>query len=168
MIPQELITELEKLQEDVPPFSTEDAKRIIEEELGSSVDSLFKDFTDSPLAAASIAQVYEAVLPDGEEVAIKVQRPDIAQIIEVDLEIMLRIATLIERHLKELETVHPVEIVEEFARVIRKEQDFRIETAHIERFARNFRADMTIHVPHVYREFSSSKVLTMEFIGGIK
>jgi len=168
MIPQELITELEKLQDKVPPFLTEDAKRIIEEELGGPVDSIFRDFTDSPLAAASIAQVHKAVLPDGEEVAIKVQRPDIDRIIEVDLEIMLHVATLIERYLKDLEIVHPVEIVEEFAHVIRKEQDFRMEAAHIERFARNFQADMTIHVPHVYREFSSSKVLTMEFIGGIK
>ena len=117
MIPQELITELEKLQEDVPPFPTEDAKRIIKEELGSPVDSIFKDLTDSPIASASIAQVYEAVLPDGEEVAIKVRRPDIDLIIEVDLEIMLHIATLVERHLKELDIVHPVGIVEEFARV---------------------------------------------------
>jgi ubiquinone biosynthesis protein len=168
MIPQELISELEKLQDKVPPFSTEDAKRIIEEELGSSVDNIFKDFTDPPLAAASIAQVHKAVLSNGEEVAIKVQRSDIDRIVEVDLEIMLHVATLIEKHLKELEIVHPVEIVEEFARVIRKELDFRIEAAHIERFAINFQADMTIHVPHVYRELSSGKVLTMEFIGGIK
>ncbi len=168
MIPQELITELEKLQEDVPPFSTEEAKRIIEEELGSSVDSIFKDFTDSPIASASIAQVHKAVLPDGEEVAVKVQRPGIDRIIEVDLEIMLHVATLVERHLKELDIVDPVGIVEEFARVTRKEQNFRIEAAHIERFASNFQSDMTIHVPQVYREFSSSKVLTMEFIAGIK
>ncbi len=168
MIPQELITELEKLQEDVPPFSTEDAKRIIEEELGSPVDRIFKDLPDSPIASASIAQVYKAVLPDGEEVAIKVRRPEIDRIIEVDLEIMLHVATLVERHLKELEIVDPVGIVEEFARVIKKEQDFRIEAAHIERFANNFQSDPTIHVPQVYREFSSGKVLTMEFIGGIK
>ncbi len=168
MIPHELITELEKLQDRVPPFSTEDAKRIIEEELGGSVSSIFMDFSDSPIASASIAQVHKAVLPDREEVAVKVQRPDIERIIEVDLEIMLHLATLMERHLKELDIVHPVEIVEEFARVIRKEQDFRIEAAHIERFATNFQADMTIHVPQVYRDFSSSKVLTMEFIGGFK
>ncbi|NMX21093.1 ABC transporter [ANME-1 cluster archaeon GoMg4] len=168
MVPQELIIELEKLQEDVPPFPTEDAKRIIKEELGSPVDRIFRDLTDSPIASASVAQVYEAVLPDGEEVAIKVRRPDIDRIIEVDLEIMLHVATLVERHLKELEIADPVGIVEEFARVIKKEQDFRIEAAHIERFASNFQSDLTIHVPHVYREFSSSKVLTMEFIGGIK
>lgn len=101
--------------------------------------------------------------------AIKVQRPDIARIIEVDLEIMLHLATLIENHFtEELGIFDPVGIVDEFARVIRKEQDFRIEAAHIERFATNFPVDMTIHVPHVYREFSSSKVLTMEFIGGLK
>ena len=169
MIPQELITELEKLQDRVPPFSTEDAKRIIEEELGSSVDSIFKDFTDSAIASASIAQVHKAVLPSGEEAAIKIQRPEIAQIIEVDLEIMLHLAALIEKHFKEeLDIVDPVGIVEEFARVIRKERDFRIEAAHIERFATNFQANMTIHVPHVYRDFSSNKVLTMEFIGGLK
>ena len=139
MVPQELIIELEKLQDRVPPSSTEDAKRIIEDELGSSVDRIFKDFTDSPVASASIAQVHKAVLPGGEEVAIKVQRPGIDRIIEVDLEIMLHLATRIEKHFKEeLGILDPVGIVDEFARVIRKEQDFRIEAAHIERFATNF------------------------------
>ena len=114
MVPQELIIELEKLQDKVPPFSTEDARRIIEEELGSSIDSLFRDFTDSPVASASIAQVHKAVLPGGEEVAIKVQRPGIDRIIEVDLEIMLHLATLIEKHFKvELGILDPVGIVDE-------------------------------------------------------
>ena len=168
MIPHELITELEKLQEEVPPFSTEDAKRIIAEELNSSVDRIFMDFSGSSIAAASIAQVHKAVLPDGEEVAVKIQRPDIDKIIEVDLEIMLHLATLAEKYLKEAEAIDIVKLVEEFARVIRKELNFRIEAAYIERFANNFQDDTTIHVPHVYRDFSSSKVLTMEFIGGYK
>ncbi len=168
MIPHELIPELEKLQDRVPPFSTEDAKQIIEEELRNSIDSIFKDFTDSPIAAASIAQVHKAVLPNGEEVAVKVQRPGIDRIIEVDLEIMLHLASLIKKHYKDELDWDPVGIIEEFTRVIRKEQDFRIEAAHIERFAENFQSDMTIHVPHAYRDFSSRKVLTMEFIAGIK
>ncbi|RCV63676.1 ubiquinone biosynthesis protein [Methanophagales archaeon] len=168
MIPHELIPELEKLQDRVPPFSTEDAKQIIEEELGNSIDSIFKDFTDSPIAAASIAQVHKAVLPNGEEAAVKVQRPGIDRIIEVDLEIMLHLASLIKKHFSEELDWDPVGIVEEFTRVIRKEQDFRIEAAHIERFAENFQSDMRIHVPYAYRDFSSRRVLTMEFIGGIK
>ncbi|MEA2032724.1 MAG: AarF/ABC1/UbiB kinase family protein [Euryarchaeota archaeon] len=168
MIPHELITELEKLQEEVPPFSTEDAKRIIAEELNSSVDRIFMDFSGSSIAAASIAQVHKAVLPDGEEVAVKIQRPDIDKIIEVDLEIMLHLATLAEKYLKEAEAIDIVKLVEEFARVIRKELNFRIEAAYIERFANNFQDDTTIHVPKVYKGFSSGKVLTMEFIGGYK
>ena len=168
MIPLELIGELEKLQDKVPLFSTEDARQIIEKELGNTIDLLFKDFTDSPLASASIAQVYKAVSPDGETLAIKVQRPDIDKIIEVDLEIMLHLATLIEKHFRQSDILDPVTTVEEFARVIRKELNFKIEAANIERFAINFQSEMTIHVPHVYREFSSGKVLTMEFIGGFK
>jgi len=85
MVPRELITELEKLQDKVPPFPAEDARRIIEEELGSSIGSLFSDFSDSPIASASIAQVHKAVLHEGEEVAIKVKRPGIDRIIETDL-----------------------------------------------------------------------------------
>nr|QNO52281.1 protein kinase UbiB [Methanosarcinales archaeon ANME-1 ERB6] len=168
MIPHELITELEKLQEEVPPFSTEDAKRIIAEELNSSVDRIFMDFSGSSIAAASIAQVHKAVLPGGEEVAVKIQRPDIDKIIEVDLEIMLHLATLAEEYLNEAEAMGIVKLVEEFARVIRKELNFRIEAAYIERFANNFQDDTTIHVPKVYKGFSSGKVLTMEFIGGYK
>ncbi len=168
MVPQELIIELEKLQEEVPPFSTEDAKRIIAEELNSSVDRIFTDFSDPPVASASIAQVHKAVLPGGEEVAVKIQRPDIDKIIEVDLEIMLHLATRAEKYLKEAEAIDIVKLVEEFARVIRKELNFRIEAAYIERFANNFQDDTTIHVPKVYKEFSSGKVLTMEFICGYK
>jgi len=169
MVPQELITELEKLQDKVPPFPTEDVRRIIEEELGSSIDRLFRDFSDSPIASASIAQVHKAVLPEGEEVAIKIQRPGIDRIIDTDLEIMFHLATLIASHFeKELGIWDPVGIVNEFARVIRKELGFRIEAAHMERFATNFQADKTIHVPRVYREYSTDKVLTMEFIGGLK
>ncbi len=168
MVPRELIEELEKLQERVPPFPTVEAKRIIEEELGRQVEDIFADFDEGPIASASIAQVYKAVLRSGEMVAVKIQRPGIARTIEVDLEIMKHLATLIERHIKGLDTLRPVAMVEEFARVIRKELDFGLEAAHIRRFARNFHSDRRIHVPHVYNDLSSAKVLTMEFIQGYK
>lgn len=163
--------ELEKLQDKVPPFPTEDAKRIIEEELGGSVDTMFKDFEDTPTAAASMAQVYRAVLPDGEEVAIKVQRLGIDQTVGIDLQIMLHLATLIKHHYKGEEGLSALDleaILKEFGRAIRKELDFGIEAAHITRFATNFQSDMTIHVPKVYMDFSSRKVLTMEFIDRFK
>ena len=168
LLPHELIVELEKLQDSVPPFSGEEAKRSVEQELGKSISGLFNEFTDTPIASASIAQVHEAVLQGGEKVAVKVQRPRIEQIIEVDLEIMLHLATLMEKHLQGMDILNPAGIVNEFERSIRKEIDFTIEATHIERFGSNFRRVQTIHVPKVYRNYTTRKILTMEFIDGIK
>ncbi len=168
LLPHELIVELEKLQDSVPPFSGEEAKRLVEQELGKPISDLFYEFTDTPIASASIAQVHEAVLQGGEKVAVKVQRPRIEQIIEVDLEIMLHLATLMEKHLQGMDILNPAGIVNEFERSIRKEIDFTIEATHIERFGNNFRGVQTIHVPKVYRNYTTRKILTMEFIDGIK
>jgi len=168
LLPHELIVELEKLQDSVPPFSGEEAERLVEQELGKPISDLFYEFTDTPIASASIAQVHEAVLQGGEKVAVKVQRPRIEQIIEVDLEIMLHLATLMEKHLQGMDILNPAGIVNEFERSIRKEIDFTIEATHIERFGNNFRRVQTIHVPKVYRNYTTRKILTMEFIDGIK
>lgn len=169
MIPQELCDELAKLHDTVAPFPFNQAKQTVEAELGGSLDTIFEEFDETPVASASIAQVHRAVLPEsGEVVAVKIQRPGIRRIIEVDLEIMMDIAVLMERHLPGLNAVHPVGIVEEFARTIRKELDFNTEAGHIERFARNFQGKDIIFVPKVFRELSSRKVLTMEFVEGVK
>lgn len=168
MIPPELCTELEKLQDTVPPFAFAQVRQIVEAELGGSLETLFDKFDETPVASASIAQVHRAVLNTGEVAAVKVQRPGIRRTIEVDLEIMLDLAGLMERHLRGFEAVNPVGIVEEFARTIRKELDFGIEAGHVERFARNFASNDTIYVPKVFRELSSEKVLTMEFVEGVK
>ena len=168
MVSPELRLELEKLQDTVAPFAADEARRIVETELSDSLDAIFREFDENPVASASMAQVHRAVLPDGLVVAVKIQRPGIRRTLEVDLEIMLRLATLMENHLGGMDVINPVGIVEQFGRTIRKEMDFNIEAAHIERFARNFQSDRTIRVPRVFRHLVTHKILTMEFIEGTK
>ncbi|MBC2695717.1 MAG: AarF/ABC1/UbiB kinase family protein [Desulfobacteraceae bacterium] len=141
---------------------------MIESELGRPLKDIFQHFEDIPLAAASIGQVHRAQLKDGEEVVVKIQRPGIRKIIEVDLEIMLHLASLMERHLVELQVHRPVRIVQEFARILGKEIDYTIEALHIERFARQSMDDPTVYVPRIFRDTTTARVLTMEYIDGIK
>jgi len=168
LIPDEFLKELQKLQDEVPPFPTPDALALIESELEAPLDQLFKEFGREPIASASIGQVYRAVLPDGTPVAVKVQRPDIHKIIEVDIEIMLTLARLAEAHIAELQVLQPVAIVEEFARVLDNEMNYHVEARNIERFAENFRNDPHVQAPRVFREYSSRVILTCEFVEGIK
>jgi ubiquinone biosynthesis protein len=168
LIPLEYIHEFTKLQDQVPPIPYEEVREIIKSETGRFPEEIFRHFEKTPLAAASIGQVNRAELKDTEEVAIKVQRPGIRRIIEVDLEIMLHLAALMERHIEELELQRPTRIVEEFARTLEKELDYRAEASHIERFARQFIDDETLYVPKVFREMTTERILTMEYIDGIK
>ena len=168
LIAVEFIEELSILQDRVPPFSYTEVSKIIESELGGLPENIFEHFEESPLAAASIGQVHRARLKDGEEVVVKVQRPGIRKIIEVDLEIMLHLASLMERHLEEFQVNRPARIVEEFARTLEKEIDYTIEASHTERFSRQFIDDATVYVPKVFRETTTERVLTMEYIEGVK
>ncbi len=168
LIPLEYSRELSKLQDNVPAFSHEAVKTIITEELGSPPEELFAHFDSRPLAAASIGQVHRARLVDGEEVVVKVQRPGIRKIVEIDLEILLHLASLMERHVEEMVVQRPTRVVEEFARSLEKEIDYTIESYHTERFSRQFMGEHTVYVPKVFRELNSSRVLTIEYIDGIK
>lgn len=168
LVPVDFIKELSKLQDNVPSSPFSEVSKIIESELGAPPEDIFEFFEKAPLASASIGQVYRATLKDGEEVAVKVQRPGIKKIIEVDLEIMLHLATLMERHIEEMSLHQPVKIVEEFARTLEKEIDYTIEATSMERISRNFLNDLTIYIPKVFRDTTTESILTTEFVKGIK
>lgn len=164
----EFLEELTKLQYDVAPFPFSEVKAIVEAELGRTLDEVFAHFDSEPLAAASIGQVHRARLMDSSEVVVKVERPGVERIIEADLEIMLHLASLAERYLDGWEVHRPTRIVEEIGRTFEKEIDYTVEAAHLERFARQFNADMTVYVPKVIREASTKRILTMEFVEGVR
>ncbi len=168
LIPVAFIRELEKLQDEVPPFPFPQAKEIVEQELHAPLNEIFLHFDEIPLAAASIGQVHRAQLKTGEEVIVKVQRPGIRRIIEVDLEILYHLATLIEKYIEELEIYRPTKIVDEFASSLEKEINYNIEALHVERFTRQFLGNESIYVPWIFKQATTERVLTMEYIEGIK
>ncbi len=168
LIPADFLGELSKLQDEIPPFSLTEVHTIIQEELGQPPDDLFHYFDAEPLAAASIGQVHRARLDSGAEVVVKVQRPGIENVIAVDLEILAHIAGLMEQYLEEVQGHRPTAIVHEFARSLSREIDFTIELANVQRFARQFEGNAVIHVPLVYPELSTNRVLVMEYVLGIK
>lgn len=168
ILPVEFMQELSKLQDEVPPFPYSEVKATIQKELNKSVGQKFSSFDEQPLAAASIGQVHKAKMPDGKNVVVKIQRPGIQRTIKVDLEIMMHLAGLMELHLEGWDIQRPTRIVEEFARTLEKELDYTLEAAHMERFARQFEDEPAVYVPQVYREATTSRVLTMEHISGIK
>ncbi len=168
LIPVNLLTELARLQDHVPPVSFDAVAAIISAEFGRPHGQVFEFIDHTPIASASIGQVHRAGLAGVGEVAVKVQRPGIRKIIEVDLEIMHHLATLAEAHVEEIAYHRPVRIVEEFARSLGRELDYSVEASNLERMARQFSDDGTVHIPGVFRAESSQRVLTMEFVRGVK
>jgi ubiquinone biosynthesis protein len=168
IIPEDYIRELKTLQDNVRGFDFVLVKRLIEDELKSDMGEVFSSFEQKPLAAASISQVHRAVLKNGRQVVVKVQRPGIRKIVETDLEILKGIAVLAEKRLPEIRIYDPVGKIEEFADAMQRELDFTMEGWNIEKFYRNFEDDETIYVPNIIWDATTRKILTMEYIDGIK
>ncbi|NBF39545.1 MAG: hypothetical protein GVY14_03945 [Spirochaetes bacterium] len=168
LLPGGLVQELTHLQDDVPPFPSAAARRIIEEDLDLEVSEVFAQFTDTPQASASIAQVHRARLKDGTTVAVKVQRPDIEEIIATDVEIISALANVAERYIPRARLFSPVELVEEFRRTIELELNFITERENTDRFREMYHDGTNLYVPRTYRELSSPRVITMEYIHGAR
>lgn len=168
LIPDDLVREMTKLQDNVPAFPFSQVREIVEQELRAPLSVLFAHFDETPLAAASIGQVHRARLITGEEVIIKIQRPGIRKIIEVDLEILFHLATLMEKNIEEAEIYRPTRVVDEFARSIEKEINYKIEAQHAERFARQFAGNESIYIPRIFNETTTGQILTMEYVDGVK
>ena len=166
IVPPDIIAELRALQDDVRPFPFEQAERVIEEELGNSIDRLFLDFEPIPVAAASIGQVHRATLPNGSTVAVKVQRPGGARQVEADLALLYQAARLLKERVHAFDFVDARSLVDEFARQIRQELDYRLEGRNAEAFRRNFAGDPHVQVPKVYWTYSRARVLTLEWLEG--
>jgi predicted unusual protein kinase regulating ubiquinone biosynthesis (AarF/ABC1/UbiB family) len=168
LLPIEYVDELSVLQDSVPAFPNHQAMAIIEEELGRPVTEIFAQIGETPVASASLGQVYRATLHTGEEVAVKVQRPNLAQAVDFDLELLRWIGRFLARHPRLLPGTDWLGAIDEFERVIHEEMDYRREAANSEEFKYNFRDWRDIHVPRIFREYSTEHLLVMEFVTGTK
>jgi ubiquinone biosynthesis protein len=166
VVPPDIIAELRGLQDDVRPFPFEQAERVIVEELGNSIDRLFLEFEREPVAAASIGQVHRAILPNGKRVAVKVQRPGAPRQIEADLVLLYQAARLVKERVHALDFIDAHALIDEFARQIRQELDYRLEGRNAQTFHRNFAGDPHVHVPKVYWTYTRTRVLTLEWLEG--
>lgn len=171
LLPAELVEEFEKLQDSVPPFPGKEARKVVETELKKSVEVLFTSFEPEPFASASMAQVHKAVLSTGDKVAIKIQRPNIREVIVEDIRVMYRLAKVFESRIPSLKAFDLVGLVSHFESSIIHELDFVHESINIQRFYHHLEKDRKetgARCPNVFKDYTTSKVLTMEFINGIK
>ena len=168
LVPLDLCYELSKLQDRVPPFGYEDVKKQIKESFGSYPDKIFASFDPVPFAAAPLGQAHRAQLKTGENVVVKVQRPDMRKMIETDVDILYTLAQLANRYMHDIKIFDPISIVDEFSRVITKEIDFTYEAHNIDKFCKNFKESTTVQIPRVFWEYTKHKVITTEEITGIR
>ena len=167
LVPADFVDEFKRFHDQVASLPFGEIKPVLEDHFGVALDQVFREFDPVPLAAASIAQVHRAVLLDGSEVVVKVQRPGIADVIRDDINVLYYLADLLQKYAPEFRPFNPVGIVDEFFRTLELETNFIIEANNIRRFQESFRDDSTIKIPHVYLEFSGRKVLVLEMLTGI-
>jgi ubiquinone biosynthesis protein len=167
LLPPAFVAELAKLQDSAPPVAVDVVRDVIRSELGAAPEEIFASFDDRPLASASIGQAHAATLDDGTPVVVKVRRPDAVALVQIDLEILQNLATRATRAWEFARDVDAIGIVNEFVETIRAELDYLEEGRNAERFARNFEDDATVVIPRVYWEQTTSRVLTLERMGGI-
>lgn len=166
LLPPDWVDEFKKLQDMVPPFPFEEVKKVIEASLKAPLKEKFRSFDEAPVASASIAQVHLAELHDGTLVAVKVKRPGIDRVIESDMSVMYTLAGLLDRYVGAARRYRPKDVVAEYERIVKTEQDLSIEGVNINRFYAIFKDDPTIQIPRVYWDYTTEDVLTMERIKG--
>jgi ubiquinone biosynthesis protein len=166
IVPPDIIVELRSLQDDVRPFPFEQAERVIVEDLGNSIERLFLEFEHVPVAAGSIGQVHRAILPNGKGVAVKVQRPGAPRQIEADIALLHQAAKLVKERVHSFDFIDAPGLIDEFARGIRQELDYRLEARNAQTFHHNFAGEPHVHVPKVYWSYTRTRVLTLEWLEG--
>jgi ubiquinone biosynthesis protein len=167
LLPEAYTNELAFLRDDVRAFPFDQVEMILKEEYGRPHGEIFASLDEKPVASASISQVHRAVLGDGSVVALKVQRPDIAKVVQADLDIIKNLAQLVERRLPNLAVYRPLAMAREFERTIKRELDFSRERRTIERCRLQFTNQRSVHIPLVFPDLCTSRVLAMEFIDGV-
>ncbi len=168
LLPRPYIEELSKLQDDVPPSPWEEVQPLIEEELGSPIQDVFLAFDPNPIASASLAMVYAALLSDRTNVIVKVQRPNIEKIIDTDLAIIRDIAKQAAERIPATRLYDPTGLADEFATALRGELDYEREGRNADRFRENFESEEFLYIPTVYWEYTTSRLMVQERIEGIK
>jgi ubiquinone biosynthesis protein len=166
IVPPDVVLELQKLQDDVRPIPFADVERVIREDLGMTIEQAFLEFEEQPTAAASIGQVHHAVLPNGDRVAVKVQRPNAPRQIESDISLLFQAARLAKERVRALDFIDAEQVVDEFARSIRSELDYRAEARSAEAFRRNFAGVAEVKIPRVYWRYTRRRVLALELLDG--
>ncbi|HXH18513.1 MAG TPA: AarF/ABC1/UbiB kinase family protein [Chitinophagales bacterium] len=168
MLPEALIKELEKLQDSVPPFDYKIVREIIRQELGGEIEDFFDEFEEKTLASASIGQVHRARLKNGQMVVVKVQRPEVREVVERDIAIIKEVVNRTDRYLRRQGIINAMDVVIAFERSMNKEMDYRHEARNIERFRQTYKDYKNFYIPKVFRSHSTDKVLTIEFSEGCK